>query len=64
VKGGQVIGSTDAYGEAPSENPVHPEDLAWSTLSLLGIQPDFAYQAPNGRPIQWVKGGRTIEGLT
>lgn len=64
VRGGQVIGSTDAFGESPSENPVVPEDLAASTLSLLGIDPDDAYQAPNGRPIQWVKGGHMIEGLT
>ncbi|MBT5928047.1 MAG: DUF1501 domain-containing protein [Verrucomicrobia bacterium] len=64
VRGGQVIGSTDAFGESPSEQPVAPEDLASSTLSLLGIRPDDAYLAPNGRPIQWVKGGRIIEGLT
>ncbi|MDB4484861.1 DUF1501 domain-containing protein [Verrucomicrobia bacterium] len=64
VRGGQVIGSTDAFGESPNEQPVAPEDLAASTLSLMGIQPDDAYQAPNGRPIQWVKGGSIIKGLS
>jgi len=64
VRGGQVIGSTDPFGESPNEQPVTPEDLAASTLSLMGIQPDDAYQAPNGRPIQWVKGGSIIKGLS
>jgi len=64
VRGGQVIGSTDAFGESPNEQPVAPEDLAASTLSLMGIRPDDAYQAPNGRPIQWVKGGSIIKGLS
>jgi hypothetical protein len=64
VRGGQVIGSTDAFGESPNEQPVAPEDLAASTLSLMGIRPGDAYQAPNGRPIQWVKGGSIIKGLS
>ena len=50
--------------ESPNEQPVAPEDLAASTLSLMGIRPDDAYQAPNGRPIQWVKDGSIIKGLS
>ncbi len=64
VRGGQVIGSTDAFGESPSEDPVSPEDLAWNTLSFMGISPDQAYHAPNGRPIRWVNGGKPIPNLT
>ena len=38
VRGGQIIGATDRRGETP-DLPVSPEDLAWTTLNLLGIDP-------------------------
>jgi len=63
VRGGQVIGSTDRNGELPDTTPVGPNDLAWTTLSLLGIQPDQAYVSSSGRPIRWVSDGQMIPGL-
>ena len=63
VRGGQVIGSTDAHGETPSERPVSPEDVAFSILKLLGVDPDKEYQAPSGRPLKIISGGSLIREL-
>ena len=64
VRGGQIIGATDRRGETPDQLPVSPEDLAWTTLNLLGIDPSQTVQTPGGRPVQWVRNGRIIPGLT
>src|SRR5262249_44896944 len=37
VKGGQVLGTTDAVGYAAVEKPVHPNDLHATILHALGI---------------------------
>ncbi|MFN3651579.1 MAG: DUF1501 domain-containing protein [Armatimonadota bacterium] len=63
IRGGQVIGKTDAYGEAPVEQPVRPEDLAHTLLELLGIEPGKEVRTPDGRPMKLVASGRTIPGL-
>ena len=63
VRGGQVIGATDAFGEAPIEKPVRPEDLAYSMLQLLGVDPTRQYIAPNGRPLKILDTGDFIQGL-
>lgn len=63
VKGGQVIGATNAYGEVPVECPVGPPDLAWSILKLLGVDPDQEYKAPNGRPLRILNEGGFISEL-
>ena len=64
VKGGQVIGSSDADGMEPAENPVQVPDLHASVLHALGI--DHAQQGttPDGRPMTLVsKGARPIPEL-
>ncbi|HXJ58881.1 MAG TPA: DUF1501 domain-containing protein [Verrucomicrobiae bacterium] len=63
VRGGQLIGATDAHGETPAERPVRPEDIAYSILKLLGVDPDKEYMAPNGRPLKIVAGGSFIREL-
>ena len=63
VRGGQVIGSTDNYGETPSENPVRPEDLAATILTQLGIDPRKEYQTSTGRPMKLQPTGNFIAGL-
>jgi Protein of unknown function (DUF1501) len=57
IPGGQVIGRTDAGGDAPVERPVTPPDLATVLYHKLGIDPDTKYEAPDGRPIRLVDGG-------
>jgi len=64
VKGGQVIGATDAHGEVPADTPVRPEDVAHSMLRLLGVDPNQQYTAPGGRPLKILEKGKMIPGLT
>jgi len=64
VKGGQVIGATDAHGEVPADTAVRPEDVAHSMLRLLGVDPNQQYTAPGGRPLKILENGKMIPGLT
>jgi hypothetical protein len=59
VKGGQVIGRTDARGESPAERPVSPVDLARTIYTVLGIDPEREFQTADGRPVK-VSGGGTV----
>ena len=52
VKGGQVIGSSDAVGESPKDRPVTPGDLVASIYQLLGIDPTLELKTADGRPIR------------
>lgn len=63
VRGGQVIGSTDSFGELPRERPVSPPDLACSILTLLGIDPGRELTGPGGRPIRVLAEGEFIREL-
>jgi uncharacterized protein (DUF1501 family) len=47
-KGGQVIGASDAKGEAVKERPVYPGDLIGSMYELLGIDPEAKLPHPQG----------------
>lgn len=48
---GQVIGSTDARGEAPAERPLHPNDFLATLYAHLGIDPRRELRDRSGRPI-------------
>jgi uncharacterized protein (DUF1501 family) len=37
IRGGQVIGASDARGEMPAENPITPEDLVRTVWRQLGV---------------------------
>ena len=63
VRGGQVIGKTDASGESPIERPVRPEDLSASILTLLGLDPTTEYRHPDGRPLRLITGGAMLKEL-
>jgi hypothetical protein len=52
IKGGQIIGSSDALGEFPKENPVTPSDLAATIYTLLGIDPSHELHTSDGRPVR------------
>jgi hypothetical protein len=60
VKGGQVIGATDGFGEVPVARPVGPPDLAFSILRLLGIDPARELTGPGGRPLRILGEGSFI----
>ena len=63
VKGGQVIGKTDAKGMGPDGDGMTPEQVASSFYHGLGIDAKKEYQTDSGRPVQVVRGGGVIGGL-
>jgi hypothetical protein len=63
VAGGQVIGSSDATGESPKDNPVTPADLAATIFTLLGIDPQRLLHTADGRPVHVSRDGRVVKGL-
>lgn len=52
VKGGQVVGASDAVGESPLNRPVTPGDLVATIYSLLGVDPAMELRTADGRPVR------------
>jgi hypothetical protein len=63
IKGGRVIGKTDARAERPASDPLGPEDLAATAYTLLGIDPKMEFHTPDGRPVAAVNNGKVIRDL-
>jgi hypothetical protein len=63
VRGGQVIGATNPHGETPTARPVSPQDLAFSILKLLGVDPGQELITPSGRPVRMLNEGSFISEL-
>ncbi len=63
VRGGVVVGKSDAIGESPAERPVSPSDLAYTIYSLLGVDPSQELQTDDGRPVQINQGGELVKEL-
>lgn len=63
IKGGVVLGKTDAKAERPAADPYGPEDLAATICHCLGINPEDEFITPDGRPTMIVNQGRKIEPL-
>ena len=63
IRGGQVIGSSDAVGENPKDGPVTPADLAATIYTLLGVDPALELRTPDGRPVRVNDGGTVIKEL-
>ena len=63
VRGGQVIGATDASAKFPSDRPVGPPDLAFTILQLLGVDPTRELTTPSGRPVKIMNEGSFINEL-
>ena len=63
IKGGRVVGSSDARAERPAADPHGPEDLAATLYHLVGIDPHEEFHTPEGRPVPIVHGGRVMEDL-
>lgn len=63
IRGGRVIGKSDARAERPAEEPHGPEDLSATIHHLLGIDPDQEFRTPEGRPVKIVNNGKIIKGL-
>jgi uncharacterized protein (DUF1501 family) len=63
VRGGQVIGASDATASEVKERPVQVEDLLTTIYSRLGIDTTKEYHTPIGRPVKVVNGGQVISEL-
>ncbi|MCA9238311.1 MAG: DUF1501 domain-containing protein, partial [Planctomycetales bacterium] len=63
VRGGQVIGATDAAGVEVADRPVQVVDLFRSVYHALGIDPDHENMSSIGRPIKVVDGGEVVSEL-
>jgi uncharacterized protein (DUF1501 family) len=62
IRGGQVIGSSDAMGENPKDDVVTPADLAATVYTLLGVDPAHELRTSDGRPVR-VSDGAVIKRL-
>jgi hypothetical protein len=51
VKGGRVIGRTDAKGTEPIDRPVTPQELVATIYHALGVSPDATIPGPYGSPV-------------
>lgn len=63
VQGGNVIGSSDAQGAYPAEQPVKPENFAATIYHALGIPANAAWHDSQDRP-HLIYHGQPIAGLT
>jgi hypothetical protein len=55
VKGGQVVGESDALGYVPKSRPVTPGEVAATLYKGLGIDPHKELNGPQGRPLPLVE---------
>jgi uncharacterized protein (DUF1501 family) len=63
IKGGQVIGESDAKGEGPKDKAITPDDVAATFYHSLGIDTRKEYHTPTGRPVMIVRYGTPIKEL-
>lgn len=63
IKGGQIIGESDAKAAGPKHEAVKPEDVAATFFNSLGIDHRKEYQTSIGRPISIVRDGDVIPDL-
>ncbi|MFT5527540.1 MAG: hypothetical protein ACI9HK_005522 [Pirellulaceae bacterium] len=60
VRGGQVIGKTDAGGVSVTDRPIEVTDLFRTICHSLKIDADETNMSSIGRPIPLVEGGETV----
>lgn len=63
VKGGQVLGESDATGSMPKNEGYTPDDVAASFYHALGINHTTEYHTSTGRPVMIVRDGHVIPEL-
>jgi arylsulfatase A-like enzyme len=63
IKGGVVVGKSDARAEKPASDPYGPEDMCATMYRLMGIDPEDEFYTPEGRPVKIVNNGRVIHEL-
>jgi uncharacterized protein (DUF1501 family) len=63
IKGGQVIGESDAKGEQVKDRPVTVPDLYATLLKTCGLDGSKTYRTPEGRPIKLADKGKVVKEL-
>jgi uncharacterized protein (DUF1501 family) len=57
VKGGRIIGASDAQAAAPKDRPVTPAEIAATLYRALGLDPHKELPGPQNRPLPLVDYG-------
>ncbi len=60
LRGGQVVGSTNAKGEHPKDRPLTPADILATVYHVMGIDPKLSFKDHTGRPIPILDDGKPI----
>jgi hypothetical protein len=63
IKGGRVVGSSDANGAFPKANPKRPQDVLATVYRHLGIDTETNYLDGSGRPLPVLPFGTPIDEL-
>lgn len=63
IRGGQVIGKTDAIGKSVEEEHCYPQDLNATIAYACGLPIDETQHAPNGRPFKIANEGQPLKSL-
>jgi len=63
IRGGQVLGASDDKGQAPSGEPITPDQVAASFYHSLGIDFKKEYHTSTGRPVTIVREGAILPTL-
>jgi hypothetical protein len=63
MRGGQVIGASDATAAGPESEAITPDDVAATFYKSLGIDTTKEYHTPSGRPVMIVRHGRPLPQL-
>jgi len=52
IRGGQVIGASDAWGGEPKDRPVTPAEIAATVYAALGLDPRQRIPGPDGQLVR------------
>jgi uncharacterized protein (DUF1501 family) len=63
LRGGQVIGATNARAEHPVQRALKPADLLATVYHVLGIDPKLTFKDHTGRPVPILDEGEPIAEL-
>lgn len=63
IRGGRIVGSTDAKGQAPKDRPLTPFDLHATIYHVLGVDPTTHFLDHTGRPVPAIDSGAVISEL-
>jgi hypothetical protein len=63
IRGGQVIGASDAEGAYPKDRPIASHDVVASVYHAFGIGPDETVEAVGGQPKKVLESGAPVPEL-